>query len=83
MKIIITGTLMATVCGKMNNKKLAATFWGRFFLVYSAATGFPLYLISHIMIPYAFWIHSIKVGISGLILLSAGFIFNIKVFTKY
>jgi hypothetical protein len=78
--ICLLGTVFS-LFKKLDLEKTASTFWGKFFLCYSSGIGFALYLISHILIPYAFWIHNLFVALFGLLVLLVGALIYRKVLT--
>ena len=73
--IILTGTFFATKYSKLTPEEIAKTKIGGIFLRYSTKFGLTCYLISHILIPTAFWYHN-------LILLGVGLLFLITGLTK-
>lgn len=68
--VIFTGTFLAIKYSKLTTEEIAKTKIGNAFLRYSTTLGFTCYLISHILIPVSFWLHS-------FILLGAGLLFLI------
>ena len=70
--IIFAGTLFAKKYSKLNDEEIAKTIMGRIFLQYSTRFGFSCYLISHVLIPFSVWYHSLVLTGVGLIVLLIG-----------
>lgn len=69
--IALLGTVFS-LFKKFDHKEIAKTVFGKWFLCYTSGIGFALYLISHILIPYAFWINNLSVALLGLLILFVG-----------
>lgn len=69
---IFLGTVLTLKFGHFDADKTALNFWGRVFLRYSSPLGFILYLSGHIIIPIAFWFHSLQLCAVGIFLLLLG-----------
>jgi hypothetical protein len=78
--ICLLGTVFS-LFRKLDHNKIATTFLGEFFMCYTTGIGFALYLASHILIPWAFWLHNLYVGLLGLLLLLVGALIYKKVLT--
>lgn len=79
--IILLGTVLSlsNLFGKFDVNRLSKTLLGRMHLQYTTGVGFFLYLGSHILIPYAFWIHNLLVALLGLLFLVVGALIYKKV----
>ncbi len=76
--ISLLGTVF-TLIKKFDYKKIATSFLGKLFMCYTSGIGFALYLTSHILVPYAFWIHNLYVALLGLLVLLIGILIYQKV----
>lgn len=77
--IIFSGTIFATKYSKLTTEEIAKTKIGNIFLRYATPFGFTCYLISHILIPISFWLHSLILLGVGLLFLIIGLIKNEKI----
>ena len=64
--VVLLGSLIAKFIGKYDPVETAKTWWGKAFLHYASPLGFTLYLISHILVPVAFWFHSLYLALIGV-----------------
>lgn len=72
--IIFTATFLATKYSKLTIEEIAKTKIGNIFLRYATTFGFTCYLLSHILIPISFWLHSLILSGIGLLFLIIGLI---------
>lgn len=79
--MILLGTVLSLskIFGKYDLNRLSRTFLGRLHLRYTTGIGFVLYLGGHMLIPYAFWAHSLFAALLGILFLVAGALIYEKV----